>query len=113
MKYIITTLISLILSSSLTLAHGGGHKKIKDSQIIEYSDRNISIVVNKEVKIEGDKLDKSWLTIPGSNKKIHKRGNGYYIITFKNDQNHKTLYILLSEEGELYNANYSGKFDGL
>ncbi|MBT5165709.1 MAG: hypothetical protein HOM46_00470 [Nitrosomonadales bacterium] len=113
MKYIITILISLMLSTSLAFAHGGGHAKIKESQVIEYSDKNIASIVRQQIEIEGKKLDKSWLNISKSNKKIYKKGEGYYITTFKNDTNNKTLYILLSEAGELYDANYSGKFEGL
>jgi hypothetical protein len=113
MKHIITILISFVLSTSLAFAHGGGHAKIKESQAIEYSDKNIAIVVDQQIEIEGKKLDKSWLNIAKSNKKIQKKGEGYYITTFKNDENNKILYVLLSGSGELYDANYSGKFDGI
>jgi hypothetical protein len=113
MKYIITILISLMLSTSLAFAHGGGHATIKESQVIQYSDKKIAIIVDQQIKIEGKKLDKSWLNIAKSNKKIYKKGEGYYMSSFKNDKNNKTLYILLSVAGELYDANYSGKFEGL
>jgi hypothetical protein len=113
MKNIPTTIIALILSTQLAFAHGGGHAKIEESQVIEYSDKNIASIVRQQIKIEGKKLDKSWLNIAKSNKRIYIKGEGYYISTFKNDKNNKTLYILLSETGELYDANYSGKFEGI
>jgi hypothetical protein len=113
MKYLILTLISFIISINVAFAHGGEHTRIKESQVIEYSDKNIAIVVDQQIKIEGKKLDKSWLNIAKSNKKIYKKGEGYYISTFIDTQNNKTLYILLSNAGELYDANYSGKFEGI
>lgn len=113
MKHFTAILISLMLSTNLAFAHGGGHAKIKESQAIDYSDKKLAIIVNKQIKIEGEKLDKSWLNIAKSNKKIFKKGEGYYITTFKNDKNNKTLYVLLSQAGELYDANYNGKFEGI
>lgn len=113
MKYLISALISLIISVNVAFAHGGGHAPIKESQVIEYADKNIAIVVDQEIEIAGSKLDKSWLNIPASNKKIFKKGQGYYIVSLKDDKSNKTLYILLSKAGELYDANYNGKFEDL
>ena len=55
----------------------------------------------------------SWAAIPKQNVSILKKGNDYYIVTVLNVQEKKTLYILMSIGGEVYDANFTGKFKGV
>ncbi len=62
--------------------------------------------------IEGAALDASWENTAENDKKISKKGNGYYIVSFAGKST-KILYVLISDRGEVYDANYSGKFEDL
>jgi hypothetical protein len=74
---------------------------------------NVAAVVKQQSEIEGSKLDSSWENIPTSDKAIHKKGDGYYIVSLNNKAQNKTLYVLISDQGEFYDANFSGTFEGL
>lgn len=45
--------------------------------------------------------------------KIHKKGSGYFIISVANATEAKTLYVLISSDGKVYDVNFTGEFDGL
>jgi hypothetical protein len=42
-----------------------------------------------------------------------KKGSGYYLVSVLNTVEEKTLYVLMSDAGEVYNANFTGEFDGI
>ncbi len=98
--------------------HGGGThshveaaKKIDEKGAIAVAAQGVSAIIENKQPVEGKPLDAIW----GSNtdKRINKKGNGYYIVSFDVKAAGKTLYVLLSDAGEIYDANYSGKFEGL
>jgi len=103
----------MLFSSQLIFAHGEGHALINEETAIIAASNNIATIIAQGIEIEGNKLNESWENIPGSDKAIHKKGNGYYIVSLENKVKGKTLYVLLSNQGELYDANYSGVFEGL
>lgn len=59
------------------------------------------------------KLPESWGKVPAKNVKLNKKGNGYYIVAVTNDTEKKTLYVLMSAEGEAYDVNFTGEFKKL
>lgn len=58
-------------------------------------------------------LNKSWARIPIKNLALHQKGSGYYIISVLNMSEKKTLYVLMSDVGEIYDANFTGVFKGI
>jgi len=44
---------------------------------------------------------------------IYTKGTGYIVVSVLNESEKKTLYILMSESGEVFDANFTGKFDGI
>ncbi len=58
-------------------------------------------------------LSQSWASIPDKNVSTSKKGKGYYIVSVLNDTEKKTLYILMTEGGEVYDANFTGEFEGI
>ncbi len=58
-------------------------------------------------------LPKTWASVAAKNVAISKKGKGYYIVSVLNESEQKTLYILMSDGGEVYDANFSGKFEGI
>ena len=59
------------------------------------------------------KLPESWNKVPLSQTKIEKQTSDYFIVAVTNEEEKKTLYILISAYGEAYDANFTGKFEGL
>lgn len=58
-------------------------------------------------------LDKSWIDLPLNAARIHIRGDAHYIVTVLNRAEGRTLYVLMSDAGDVYDANFSGKFPRL
>ena len=121
---------TLILASVLSLAvapiafagsghdHGaGGHgtlpNMIDEKGAIAAATMAVSAIIEQSLDVEGAYLDAAWIATNDADKKIGGKGNGYYIVSFDNNATGKTLYLLLSDRGEVYDANYSGKFEGL
>jgi len=94
-------------------AHGGAHAPVNESRALEIATITINQFVHFDAGLGFGKLDKSWNKIAREAKKIHQKGNGYYIVSTTNEQEEKTLYILMSLAGEVYDANLHGKFPGL
>ncbi|MES2824223.1 MAG: DUF6488 family protein [Pseudomonadota bacterium] len=59
------------------------------------------------------KLPVSWSNLPAKNIKLHKKGEDYYIVAVANESDKKTLYVLMSTEGEVFDANFTGEFKNL
>ena len=99
--------------------HGaGGHNhapapKLGDQGVIDAATKAVSAMIDKKIQVEGAQLGEEWRNIPAEDKKIGKKGTGYRIIAFTDKKAAKTLHLLLSDSGQLYDANYTGVFKGL
>lgn len=113
--FILSLIAFLLFSSQLVFAHGSGHggPPISAEQAISTASESVTMIVSQNVEIENGTLDASWNAIPEADKAIYKKGRGYYIVSVNNKALDKTLYVLLSAQGEFYEANYSGKFTGV
>ncbi len=58
-------------------------------------------------------LDKSWIGLPVEAARIHVRAEAYYIVTVLNRAEGRSLYVLMSDGGDVYDANFSGEFPRL
>ena len=94
-------------------AHMGGHDPVSEKEAIFIASQVSKQFVNLDPGLGFGKLKKSWNEVSGKDQRIHKKGNGYYIVSVENKAEAKTLYILLSIEGEVYDANFTGQFKGL
>ena len=103
----------LLTCNQVVLAHGGGHGPINEAQAIAVGSRVVNQFMYSDAGLGFGKLDKSWKEVPANEKRIHKKGDGYYIVSATNKQQGKTLYILMSVSGEVYDANFDGVFPKL
>lgn len=89
-------------------------RKLNEKGILLSSGTAVKMLVRQALPVEGGLLDESWEAVSADNRQIHRQGNGYYIVAVKkSDEEDGTLYLLLSDKGELYDANYKGTFEGL
>ena len=101
--------------------HGpGGHDhgpapapKLDDKGILAAATKAVSALIDQKIQIEGAPLAAEWKNIPEADKKIGKTGKGYRIVAFADTKAGKTLHLLVSDTGALYDANYTGVFKGL
>ena len=113
-KNIIFLISLLVMAHSQTLfAHGGGHGPISEKRAIDVATFTVNQFVQFDAGLGFGKLNKSWNAIPTAEKRIHRKGDGYYIVSSINKNEGKTLYVLMSIGGEVYDANFSGEFKGL
>ena len=114
LKNIIFLLSLLLMTHSQNLfAHGGGHGPISETGAINVASFTVNQFINFDAGLGFGKLDKSWNNISTDEKRIHRKGDGYYIVSATNKKEGKTLYVLMSIGGEVYDANFSGEFPGL
>ena len=105
--------ISMLFVHQAAFAHAGGHGPVNEEQAMVIAADIAEQFVNFDPGLGFGKLDKSWKHIPAESRRIHKQGEGYYIVSITNKQVGKVLYLLLSISGEVYDANFTGKFPGL
>lgn len=89
-------------------------RQLDEKGILRSSGAAIEKLVRQALPVEGGLLDESWEAVAADKRQIHRQGKGYYIVAVnKSDEDDGTLYLLLSDKGELYDANYNGSFEGL
>ena len=97
--------------------HGDAHSPkpaaLDDSGLRKAGNDALQKIVSTKHPIEKQILDESWLKIPEAAKSISKKGTGYAILKFENKSLKKSVYLLLSSAGEIFDANFSGEFKGL
>jgi len=115
MKSLILFLLSSALCSILTaVAHEGhDHSFITEpAAIVIGKDYSVQLT-EKDGGFGFGKLPETWRKVPAKNAKLHRNGDGYYIVTVTNEAEQKTLYILMTSNGDVSNANFTGEFKGL
>lgn len=113
------TLISILLfgvfcNIPVAMAHEGhDHSFITEPAAIAIG-KDYSVQLTHEDGGFGvGKLPESWGKVPTENAKLQKKGDGYYIVAVTNDTEQKTLYVLMTSNGDVSNANFTGEFKGL
>ena len=96
--------------------HGHSHsapKKLDDKGLIAAASKGVNAIVLQKLEIDGELLDESWSNTADAAKSVRKKGAGYSIVKFDKKDSKKSLYVLLSDIGEIYDANFSGEFSDL
>src|SRR5687767_12560704 len=107
-------LFGVLCSILAAMAHEGhSHSFITESAAMVVG-KDYSVQLTEEDGMFGVcKLPESWRKVPAKNTKIHRNGDGYYIVAVTNDVEQKTLYVLMTSNGDVSNVNFTGEFKGL
>lgn len=99
--------------SSPSYAHQGGHGDIilNNNQAISVAYSVVKQFTDLDPGLGFGKLDNSWNSLPEAARRVHIKKHDYLIIAFTNKD--KTLYVLMSVSGDIYDANMTGEFEGL
>jgi len=90
------------------------HAYITESAALVVAQKTLTQLTEKDAGLGFGKLPASWAVVPAKNVKLHKNGDGYYIVAATNDAEEKTLYVLISsDDGAVYDANFTGEFKNL
>lgn len=107
-------LLGLLCNAPQVIAHDGhDHDPITEQAAISLGKDTATKLSLKDGGLGFGKLPDTWGKVPAKNVKLHKKGDGYYIVAVLNDTEKKTLYVLMSAEGEAYDANFTGDFKKL
>jgi hypothetical protein len=114
-KIAMFALIGLLSSATQVMAHADHeHEYITESAAVAVGKKTVVTLTQKDGGLGFGKLPASWAALPADKVKLHKNGDGYYIVAATNDTESKTLYVLMSSEnGEVYDANFTGEFKNL
>jgi hypothetical protein len=122
MKYLLPTTLFFVALFTTPLAfagpghghsHGAPRAKIDDAGAMKAATKGVEAIVEKKHLIDGSVLGADWGKVAEEDKTISEKGNGDYIVKFDNKATSKALYVLLSDVGAVYDANFTGKFEGL
>jgi hypothetical protein len=114
MKHRITLcfLASLFISSNLS-AHGSGHAPITEQKALMIATQITQGFASVDPQLGFGKVSESWAKIGAESATVYQSGVGYYIVKVINPSDERVFYILMSTEGEVYDANTNGKFEGV
>ena len=110
-------LFILLCLISVSFAHFGGHGDGEEvslswNEVISVATHHVADLIKLQVDLKDiGVLDKSWNDVAPSAKKFDKRESGDFIVSFAHPVEKKTLYLLLSPFGDLYEVNFSGNFN--
>ncbi|MFT5391134.1 MAG: hypothetical protein ACI8PT_001326 [Gammaproteobacteria bacterium] len=114
-RILILLLTAFLIHTPNALA-GAGHSHappINDEQALDVAAGTIQQLTAKDVGLGFGKLDPSWNALARGAKRIHAKEKRYYIISAQHEKEARTLYIFMSPRGEVYDANFTGKFQGI
>jgi hypothetical protein len=104
----------LLLTSQFVYSHSDhAHGPISEVQAQALAASVASQLSTQDAGLGIGKLPASWAEIAQENVSMHKKGNGYYIVAINNTSENKTLFVLLSNTGKVYDANFTGTFKDL
>lgn len=117
MKFLFTfaTTFSLLLTSCLAFSHGDDDHAhtIQSVEARRIALQTAKTFVTTDPNLGFGKLAASWNDLKMSKTKLHEDGDGYFIVTVNNEAELKTLYVLISKTGDVYDANFEGTFPDL
>lgn len=70
-------------------------------------------LVESDVGLGFGQLDPSWNRVSKNATRIESKKGGYYVVAVRNKGEGRTLFILMSESGAVYDANFTGEFEAL
>jgi hypothetical protein len=98
--------------TSLCLSHGN-HKSINTDEAKGIAQETIVKLTEQDAGLPFGKLPKSWAEVKESEIVVVQQVKGFYLVNVLNKQLNKTLTLLIAGNGEVYDANFSGKFEGI
>lgn len=118
MKSIVSIIFACTLlgAANLVMAHGDHmHSQhfINTAEAQEIALNSAKRLTHADMGLGFGQLPKTWANLPMEKTKIERRLPGFFVVSVVNDEEKKTLFVLISSQGEPYDANFTGKFQAL
>lgn len=108
----IAFILALLLPLSAVQAHGD-HEPVSEVEALAIAVNIAGQFAEFDSGLDFGLLDSSWIGLPVEAARIHVRAEAYYIVTVTNPKEGRSLYLLMSDAGDVYDANFSGEFPKL
>lgn len=113
-KLLSAMLLGVLCSTQTVMAHEGhDHSYVTESNAIVIGKDTATQFTQNDPGFGFGKLPGSWGDLPAGSARLLKNGDGYYIVTVTNDVEKKTLFLLMTSNGDVYGANFTGEFKQL
>jgi hypothetical protein len=113
-KLVSAIMFGVLCSVQPVMAHEGhDHSYVTESKAITIGRDTTTHFTQNDPGFGFGKLPVSWRDLPITNAKLFKNGDGYYIVTVANEAEKKTLFLLMTSNGDVYDANFTGEFKQL
>lgn len=106
-------LIIAVLFTTHAWAHPGGHGPVNDEQAIAIAENVARRLADEDFGLGFGQLKPSWKELPAGSVRLHTRGAGFMVMAVQNKAEARVLYVLMSENGSIYDANFTGVFKKL
>ena len=110
---VIASAMLLMAHAGAALAHPDGHGPISEERALALATLTAINLSASDLGLGFGQLDRSWTNLPETAKKIHKKEADYFIVSLFHEKEERTLYVLMTAEGDVLDANFSGDFPKL
>lgn len=105
--------VILSLGSSMSFSHSGGHKNISSTEAMNIAYKATIKMIGNNIGQEFGLLPKSWKEASLDDAELVKIVKDFYIISIINKKNNSKIYYLIAKNGQVYDVNFTGKFEGI
>ena len=109
-RILVSLSLVFLLHSQTVLAHGDGHEPVTEEQALTMATAAVAQLVEADVGLGFGQLKPTWNALPKSATRVQSKGAGYYIVGVEHEKEGRTLFIMISADGGIYGANFTGKF---
>lgn len=107
-------LIIGVLLATRAWAHPGGHgPAVNEDQAAAIAENVARHLAGEDFGLGFGQLKPSWKELPAGSVRIHTKGEGFYVMAVENKKEGRILFILMSENGSVYDTNFTGVFKRL
>lgn len=108
---VIISLFSVLWIAAPVDAHEGhDHSYITETAAIAVGKSYAVQLIGQKGEFEVGQLSETWRQVPVKDAHLLKNGDGYYIVSVLNQVEQKTLFVLMTSNGDVYGANFTGEF---
>ncbi len=109
-KLVSVVALLMMLQAQNAMAHAEGHGPITPEMAMAIALDATGQFADFDAGLGFGQLGSGWKALGKETATIETKGRGYYIVSVANKAEGKTLYLLMSASGDIYDANFTGEF---
>lgn len=112
-KFVFIVVLLVMLQAQNVMAHADGHGPVSPKMAEAIAVDAVQQFSDSDPGLGFGQLGSNWKAMTIETAKVETKGDGYYIVSVESKAEGKTLYVLMSASGSVYDANFTGKFPKL